>query len=110
MGVIAKRLKQARLLSGMSQERLGLASGLDEMSASARMNRYETGSRTPNPELVKRFAAALDLPATYFYAVDDLEADFLVRFHRLGGAQKEALLESLTVLEAKMSGPSMQIK
>lgn len=99
MGVIASRLKQARLSSGLSQERLGLASGLDEMSASARMNRYETGARTPNPMLVERFAEALRLPAAFFYAEDDREADLLVRFHRLDDTQKKSLLDTLEAIE-----------
>lgn len=103
MGVIAMRLKRARLLSGMSQERLGLASGLDEMSASARMNRYETGARTPNLGLVERFAAVLDLPPSYFYAIDDMEADLLVRFHRLSMDKRAVLLDTLIWLEHETS-------
>jgi transcriptional regulator with XRE-family HTH domain len=99
MGVIARRLKHARIRAGMSQEGLGLASGLDEMSASARMNRYEKGTRTPNPELVERFATALDLPSAYFYAVEDILADLIVRFYRLDKDHKAELFKRLAELE-----------
>lgn len=99
MGVIAKRLKQARLSSGLSQERLGLLAGLDEMSASARMNRYETGARTPNPLLVMQLAEALKFPAAFFYTTDDMEADLLIRFHRLSSKQRIALLSALASIE-----------
>jgi transcriptional regulator with XRE-family HTH domain len=34
MSVLAKRLKEARLRAGLSQERLGIEAGLDPMSAS----------------------------------------------------------------------------
>lgn len=40
---VAKRLKEARLAARLSQKSLGIAAGMDEFSASARMNQYETG-------------------------------------------------------------------
>lgn len=36
--VFPKRLKQARLRSGLTQEQLGIQAGIDEFSASARVN------------------------------------------------------------------------
>lgn len=47
------------------------------------MNRYELGKRMPDTELVERLAAELNLPAAYFNAVDDAEADLLQRYFRL---------------------------
>ena len=41
MSVFSNRLKEARVKKGRSQEQLGLDAGLDPMSASTRMNRYE---------------------------------------------------------------------
>ena len=41
--MLIKRLKEARLRSGLSQEKLGVLAGIDEASASARMNQYERG-------------------------------------------------------------------
>lgn len=92
MPVLAHRLKQARLMAGLSQERLGLDAGLDPMSASARMNRYELGKRVPDLELVTRLAAVLHVPAAYFYAEDDVEAELLVKFQRLSTSQKASVV------------------
>ena len=53
--VIAGRLKKARKRAGISQEQLGLA-GIDEPSASARINQYERGKHTPDHVTVARLA------------------------------------------------------
>lgn len=46
--ILARRLKEARLRSGLTQERLGVLAGIDEYSASARMNQYERGKHSPH--------------------------------------------------------------
>ena len=74
--------------AGLSQERLGVLAGIDEMSASARMNQYERGKHAPDFGTVTRLAAVLNVPAAYFYAVSDEEADLLVKFHRMTRAQR----------------------
>ena len=43
LNIIALRLKEARLRLGLSQEKLGVLAGIDEFSASARINQYERG-------------------------------------------------------------------
>lgn len=91
MSVLAKRLREARLRAGWSQEKLGIEAGLDPMSASTRMNRYELGKRTPDLQLVERIAAVLAMPASYFYATDDEEAELLIIFHRLPRKQRSKL-------------------
>lgn len=96
MSVLGKRLKEVRLKSGLSQEQLGLQAGLEVESASARMNRYERGTRVPSLELMERIANVLNLPLTYFYAADENEARLLVSFHRMSDADKKALLEVAT--------------
>ncbi|KFG95527.1 transcriptional regulator [Burkholderia paludis] len=93
MSTLAQRLKEARQRSGLSQERLGIEAGLDPMSASTRMNRYELGKRVPDLELVSRLAVVLQVPAAYFYAADDAEADLLLKFHRLTKTQKKSVVE-----------------
>lgn len=99
MSVFSQRLKAARLQAKLSQEQLGLLAGLEVESASARMNRYERGTRMPTPELVERISAVLQLPATYFYAANDDEAALLVAFHRMSTKDKKALLsEALRML------------
>ncbi len=61
------RLKEARLKAGLSQQRLGVLAGIDEATASARMNQYERGVHTPDFDLACRLAAVLEIPASYFY-------------------------------------------
>lgn len=77
----------------MSQEQLGIEAGLDPASASTRMNRYELGKRVPDPALVEILAKVLLLPAAYFYAVDDQEAELLARFHHLNRAAKAKVMQ-----------------
>ncbi|SMQ30289.1 Helix-turn-helix domain-containing protein [Pseudomonas helmanticensis] len=93
------RLKQARLRAKLSQEELGIRIGLEPASASARMNRYELGKRTPDPELIQRVATELRLPAAYFYACQDDEAELLERYHALSAEAKAELMGLLQGLE-----------
>lgn len=99
MSVLALRLKEARKRAGISQERLGIDAGLDEMSASTRMNRYELGKRVPDLALVERFAEVLDVPACYFYAVSNDEARLLLAFHNLDRRAKIQAIEFIEKLE-----------
>lgn len=102
MSVLATRLKDARQRAGLSQERLGIEAGLDEMSASTRMNRYELGKRIPNPVLVERFGKILGVPASYFYAVDNEEAEMLITFYQLDvQSQRQAIEFVKKLIEAK---------
>ena len=89
------------MAAGISQEKLGVLAGVDEMSASARMNQYERGKHTPDPTMVERVANVLGLPTSYFYADDDLEAELLARFHKLTSARKKRVLLFLDEIESK---------
>lgn len=92
MSVFGKRLKAARLEAKLSQEQLGLLAGLEVESASARMNRYERGTRMPAVELVERIGCVLNLPVTYFYSTNDEEAVLVTAFHRMPANERVALL------------------
>ncbi|HWW03717.1 helix-turn-helix transcriptional regulator [Collimonas sp.] len=92
---LAKRLKEARLRAGFSQERLGVVAGIDEMSASARMNQYERGKHVPDLSMLERLASVLNVPAAYFYAADDDLARLLMMFHRLTQADKKRVLATV---------------
>ncbi|PCE27045.1 transcriptional regulator [Paraburkholderia acidicola] len=93
MSVFTKRLKQARKAAKLSQEKLGVLAGIDEMSASARMNQYERGKHEPDFPMVARIAKALRLPTCFFYAERDTEAKLIAAFHRLDDERKAALLD-----------------
>lgn len=76
-----------------------MMAGVDEMSASARMNQYERGKHAPDYSMVSRIAAVLNVPEAYFYAVRDEEAALLLKFHRLPPERQVQLLGFLSQLE-----------
>lgn len=92
---IPKRIKQARLNAGITQEVLGVKAGIDEYSASARMNQYEKGTHVPSYELLERCAAVLNVPVEYFYARRDDSAKLLLLYHAMSQEQKHQLIETL---------------
>lgn len=92
MAILAKRLKEARILAGLSQERLGVMAGVDEMSSSARMNQYERGKHQPDFSMVERVALILSVPESYFFAKNDDAAWLQVVFHRMSDAEREKVV------------------
>lgn len=86
-------MKQARLASGLSQKRLGVAAGIDEFVASTRINRYEKGVHEPNTEIVQKLSEVLRVPLAYFYAEDDDLADLMLIFWSLSSIEREELME-----------------
>lgn len=92
---VSKRLKEARVAAGLSQKSLGIAAGIDEFSASARMNQYETGKHTPDYLTLKRIAKVLKLPTAYFYAESDELAKLIEFFCKSKKYGKIAVLKKL---------------
>ncbi|MFW1843606.1 helix-turn-helix domain-containing protein [Acinetobacter pittii] len=86
--VFAMRLRLARKAKKLSQERLGILAGIDESSASARMNQYERGKHVPDFLMASKIAEILDLPAAYFYVENDLLAEILQLSHPLNEEDK----------------------
>ncbi|CAG0983761.1 HTH-type transcriptional regulator ImmR [Methylophilaceae bacterium] len=99
--VISKRLREARLAAGISQKRLGIAAGIDEFSASPRMNQYERGKHIPDFSTVERLATILNVPTPYFYTRDEGLAKLLLQYGRLGTDSKEKLLRIALDIESK---------
>jgi transcriptional regulator with XRE-family HTH domain len=98
ISIVAKQLKEARLRAGLSQKQLGIKAGIDEFSASARINQYERGKHMPDLQTLTRLAAVMHVPAPYFYCEDEELAGFILKFAALGKAQKRRLLGSLDEL------------
>jgi transcriptional regulator with XRE-family HTH domain len=92
---VPKRLKEARIAAKFSQKKLGIAAGIDEFSASARMNHYEVGRHTPDYSMLRRIAAVLELPVAYFYADSDDLAALIKAFNRLKEKQKKFIVSIL---------------
>ncbi|MBK4726371.1 helix-turn-helix transcriptional regulator [Erwinia sp. MYb375] len=79
--MLPHRLKEARVRKGISQQKLGVLAGIDEATASARMNQYERGIHVPDFELVCRLAEVLSVPSCYFYTVEDELAEIVRLWH-----------------------------
>lgn len=92
---LCRRLKQARLAAKFSQKQLGIAAGMDEFSASARMNHYELGRHSPDYSTLKRIASVLSVPTAYFYAEDDELAEIIRVFSQCTQLKKEKLASFL---------------
>ncbi|EPF1958134.1 TPA: helix-turn-helix transcriptional regulator [Klebsiella pneumoniae] len=90
--IFCLRLKQARLASGFSQKRLGIAAGIDEFVASTRINRYEKGVHEPGTEIVQKLAEVLRVPLAYFYAEDDDLAELMLVFLSLPKAERNEVI------------------
>jgi transcriptional regulator with XRE-family HTH domain len=92
VSIVAKRLEEARLRAGISQKQLGIRAGIDEFSASPRINQYERGKHMPDLQTLTRLAAVMQVPVPYFYCHDAELADVIVKFSVLGKAQRRRLL------------------
>lgn len=92
---LCKRLKEARLSANYSQKKLGIEAGMDQFSASARMNHYEMGRHTPDYSTLKRIATVLKLPVAYFYAEPDELAELIKLFNELKETEQITLLKTL---------------
>jgi transcriptional regulator with XRE-family HTH domain len=98
ISIVAKHLREARLRTGLSQKQLGIQAGIDEFSASARINQYERGKHMPDLQTLTRLAAVMRVPAPYFYCEDAELASFILKFSGMGKAQKRRLLGSMDEL------------
>ena|ERR1700733_7060253 len=92
---LCKRLKEARQAAKLSQKKLGIAAGMDEFSASARMNHYEKGRHTPDYSTLQRIARILKLPTAYFYAESDELADFIKSFTNASKSRKKSMAKNI---------------
>lgn len=96
---IPLRLKQARKRAGITQKNLGVMIGMEESSASGRMNHYEKGRHVPDISTLRKLAAALDVPISYFFCEDDLSAELAIKIGKLPQAEKEKLLQFIEKLQ-----------
>lgn len=94
-----KRLKEAHKAVKLSQKSLGISAGMDEFSASARMNHYELGRHTPDYQTLNCIAKMLKLPVAYFYADMDELAELIKQFSNLKKTDKIAILRHIAKTE-----------
>ena len=96
--VFSRRLREARLRSGIAQDRLGVMIGLDEGCSSARMSRYENGVHEPPFPVIENIAGILKVPVAYFFCNDDRLAEIMLIYTALADSQRQTLLEAATSL------------
>ncbi|MCG9710325.1 helix-turn-helix domain-containing protein [Pseudoalteromonas sp. Isolate3] len=78
-----KRLKEARKQKGLTQKQLGVLTGMDEFSASARMNQYEKGVHAPDFKTVKALAKVLDVPTAFLFCEEDELAETIANYNNI---------------------------
>lgn len=59
--MIGKRIRFIRKKKGMTMKYLGIAAGLPENSADIRIAQYESGTRTPKADLLRKIADVLEV-------------------------------------------------
>lgn len=91
-GVFQRRLRSARQAAGITQFGLGVSAGIDEYSASPRINQYERGVHVPDLGTARRLAEALNVPLSYLFEPDEQLAEFV----RLAGKLTKDDLKKLT--------------
>lgn len=93
---IPARLKAARKKAKITQKDLGVKIGMEESSASGRMNHYEKGRHVPDIGTLNRMAEELGVPLNYFFCQDEVTAELACLIDKLSDEEKEKLLHSLS--------------
>ncbi len=69
---IGERIRYIRNLRGMTQKWLGIKVGYSEKTADVRIAQYESGSRSPKDDIIRKLAEVLDV-STAALTVPDIE-------------------------------------
>jgi transcriptional regulator with XRE-family HTH domain len=101
ISIVGRRMRERREALGLAQEKVGVAIGLDESSARARISRYELGVHEAPVPTAKQIAFALKVPLAYLYCEEDSTANLLVELHKLNGKERASRVQKyLADLEA----------
>ncbi|MEZ8699631.1 helix-turn-helix domain-containing protein [Vibrio lentus] len=92
---IPLRLKEARKKAKLSQKSLGVCIGMDESSASPRMNQYEKGKHTPDVRTLKLLANELGVPLSFFFCEDESSAEIACLVAQMTEEERKELILSL---------------
>nr|WP_276529891.1 helix-turn-helix transcriptional regulator [Achromobacter mucicolens] len=88
-----RRLREARLMAALTQEKLGVAIGLDEGTATVRIGRYETGVHEPSHSVIERLAEVLGVLPPFFHCRDDDLAEVILAWSKLTPANRFQITE-----------------
>lgn len=72
--MIGNKIKELRLKRGLTQKELGLAVGFNKVGADVRIAQYESNSRAPKEDVVKKIAEVLKVNPDYLLAPFPLDA------------------------------------
>ena len=93
--IFANRLRAARLAAGLTQEALGVATGIVAEVARTRINRYERGVNECDLRTAKKLAEVLGMPLAALYADTDEIAEVIVTFAKLPRAEQRIVVNEL---------------
>jgi transcriptional regulator with XRE-family HTH domain len=103
--VFGRRLREARRVAAIPQDKLGVRIGIDESVASARISRYETGENEPPFRTAVHLAGVLQVPVAYFYCDDDELAEIVLGWGLLSKTERKRVKPMITArLGAKDAG------
>ena len=92
---IGERIKRIRNLRNLTQKELGLAIGFDENTADVRVAQYESNTRKPKEDMLRKIADVLDVnfrsiyePTLYaaediMYTLFELDEHYSIRRHEI---------------------------
>lgn len=103
--VFARRLRDCRMRAGLSQMRLGVLAGIDERSASPRINQYERGKHFPDFGTITRLALVLEVPAAYLFAEDEQLAAWILFWHALADTERQEWMLRMGVVSPLAAPP-----
>ena len=95
---VGLRIQERRISLELTQMQLGVRAGVDESSASGRINQYERGKHVPDLLTAKRLAEVLEVPLAYLFCDDPEVAEMLRLFHGLSKARRQRLIDSFIAL------------
>lgn len=93
--ILGRRIRERREILALAQEKVGVAIGLDESSARARISRYELGVSEPPLATARLLAVVLQVPLPYLYCEDENTAKLLLALHTLTGKQRKERIGAL---------------
>jgi transcriptional regulator with XRE-family HTH domain len=90
---IASRLGEARKASGLSQQALGVAAGIEEETAKVRIHQYEHAKHVPPYSMLERLAEVLGKPVTWFICQED-EKELVLELEAVPQPERPQILAS----------------
>lgn len=93
---LPQRLKSARKLAKLTQEKLSNKLGFDDRShGTARISQYETGKHAPDFAMAKKMADVLGVPVAYLYCDNELLSELILLAGQLSSDNLRELVEKV---------------